>query len=150
MIYLGCDPGQRTGIAFFVVDDDSVILINTKEIYGGVDGFVEWWETARTALTATPARIVYEGFVTREGKFGVDHEPERVIGALKALANRDGIPIVERAPAGRKRQMPDAALKRLGLYVSGEKNRNVREAVRHVASHLKTMKNPVVLDAFRA
>jgi hypothetical protein len=149
VIYLGIDPGKRSGIAFIMADDDAVILMNTKEVYGGEKGFVAWWEDARTALTAIPMRIVYEGFSTREGKHGVDHTPERVIGALKALANRDGLTITERPPAGRKRQMPDAALKRLNLYVPGEANRNVREAVRHVASHLKTMKNPVILEAFK-
>ena len=150
MIYLGCDPGKRTGIAFVMADDDAVILMNTKEVYGGEEGFVVWWEDARTALTAIPMRIVYEEFTNREGKHGVDHTPERVIGALKALASRDGLTLIPRPPAGRKKQMPDAALKRLGLYVSGEANRNVREAVRHVTAYLKAQKNPVVLQAFRA
>lgn len=150
MIYLGIDPGKRTGIAFIMVDDDAVILMNTKEIYGGENGFVEWWEMARTALTAMPMTIVYEGFTNREGKFGVDHTPERVIGALKALANRDGLPLVERAPAGRKKQMPDAVMRELGMYLAGEPNRNAREAVRHVAAHLKSQKHPTVLQAFQA
>jgi hypothetical protein len=149
VIYLGIEPGVRTGIAFILADDDAVILMNTKEVYGGEEGFVAWWEDARTALTAIPMRIVYEGFSAREGKHGVDHTPERVIGALKALANRDGLTIIERPPSGRKKQMPDTALKRLGLYVPGEANRNVREAVRHVAAYLKAQKNPVVLDVFR-
>jgi len=149
MIYLGCDPGRRTGVAFIMADDDAVILMNTKEVYGGEEGFVAWWEDARTALTAVPTTVVFEGFATREGKHGVDHMPERVIGALKALANRDGIPLVERAPAGRKKQVSDAVLKRMGCYLSGEANRNAREAVRHVIAYLKVQKHPAILEAFK-
>ncbi len=148
MIYLGCDPGVRTGICFIMADDDAVILMNTKEIYGGVEGFVTWWGEARTALTAVPMQIVYEEFVTREGKFGVDHEPERVIGALKALASRDGLTLIPRPPSGRKKQVSDLILKRLGLYLPGEPNRNAREAVRHCVAYLKAQKHPAVLAAF--
>lgn len=150
MIYLGIDPGQRSGIAFLMADDDAVILMNTKEIYGGVEGFVAWWEDARTALTAIPMTIVYEEFVTREGKFGVDHEPERVIGALKALASRDGLTLIARPPSGRKKQMPDSAMKKLGMYLGGESQRNAREAVRHTLAFLKSQKHPAVLKAFQA
>jgi hypothetical protein len=149
VIYLGIDPGSRTGIAFVMADDDAVVLMNTREVYGGEEGFVEWWELARTGLTGVPITVVYEGFTNREGKHGIDHTPERVIGALKALANRDGLTLIERPPAARLKQMPDRAMKNLGMYLPGKANRNAREATRHVLSYLKSQLHPEVLKAFR-
>jgi hypothetical protein len=128
----------------------SVSLNAYYDIPGGAEGFIQWWGTQHMDYDAEDMTIVFEGFTLREGKHGVDLTPRDVIGALKALASRDGIPWVERAPAGRKKQASDAILKRLGLYLPGEANRNAREAVRHVTAYLKAQKNPTVLGAFRA
>jgi hypothetical protein len=147
MIYLGIDPGVRTGIAWISTDNDELVLLGSTEVYDGADGLIGWWGGPRWAVA--PDLIVFEGFTLREGKNGVDITPRDVIGALKANASRDGIPWAERASAGRKKQVSDAVLKRLGLYLAGEPNRNAREAVRHVICHLKTLKHPVVLSAFR-
>lgn len=147
-LYLGCDPGSRNGLAWLFVDETGIALANYHDVPNGVDGFIEWWDERKHVMQDFSVTCVYEGFVTREGKFGIDHTPERVIGALKALATRDGVDLVERPPAGRKRQVPDEVLKRMGLYLAGEKNRNAREAVRHVAAYLKSQKHPRVLEAF--
>jgi hypothetical protein len=127
---------------------NSITLNAHYDVPGGADGFISWWRE-NMDYDADHREIIFEGFTLREGKNGVDITPRDVIGALKANASRDGIPWVERAPAGRKKQVSDAVLKRLELYLGGEPNRNAREAVRHVICHLKTLKHPVVLDAFR-
>lgn len=147
MIYLGIDPGVRSGIAIIATDAYDLTLLKHEEVPNGAEGFIEWWNGLYRP--ATPDLIIFEGFTLREGKHGVDLTPRDVIGALKANASRDGIPWVERAPAGRKKQVSDAALKRLGLYLGGEANRNAREAVRHVTAYLKSQKNPTVLQAFQ-
>ncbi len=146
MIYLGIDPGRRTGAAVVVDYGTRLYLSEHSDIPGGAEGFIDWWHHSTYAC---PDLIIFEGFTLREGKSGVDITPRDVIGAIKALADNSRIPTVERAPAGRKKQVSDAFLKRLGLYLAGEPNRNAREAVRHVICHLKTLKHPVVLDAFR-
>lgn len=151
MIYLGIDPGVRSGHAWFYADDLTLELIAAGEIYDGADGFIKWWNSPRRiGAPDTPDLIVFEGFTLREGKHGLDITPRDVIGALKALADREGIPVVERPPAGRKKQVPDRILKRLGLYLPGEANRNAREAIRHTIAHLKAQKHPAVLQAFQA
>ncbi|UXO93849.1 resolvase [Pseudanabaena phage Pan2] len=147
-LYLGIDPGKRTGVAWIHVYGTEITPVGHSEIYDGDSGFIGWWDGPR--WPGTPDTIIFEGFTTREGKFGIDHTPERVIGALKALATRDGVDLIERPPAGRKRQVPDGVLRRLGMYLPGEPNRNAREAVRHIVAYLKSQKHPTVLEAFNA
>lgn len=149
MIYLGIDPGVRTGACWIMATKGSVTLTAYYDIPGGAEGFIEWWGTQHMNVDAGDITIVFEGFTLREGKNGVDITPRDVIGALKALASRDGILTVERPPAGRKKQVSDRILKRLGLYLPGEANRNAREAVRHCIAYLKSQKNPAVLQAFQ-
>lgn len=149
-LYLGIDPGKRTGACWIMVNKGGISLNSYYDIPGGVEGFVQWWGAQHMQYDAQDITCIYEGFTTREGKFGIDHTPERVIGALKALASRDGVDLIERAPAGRKRQVPDEVLKSMGLHLAGERNRNAREAVRHVVAYLKSQKHPAVLAAFDA
>lgn len=149
MLYMGLDPGSRNGLAWLLVDDTSIALANYHDVPGGAEGFIEWWgEHSHVFDHWKPVTCVFEGFTLREGKYGVDITPRDVIGALKALAARDGIDLIERPPAARKRQVPDGVLKRLGLYLPGEPNRNAREAVRHCVAYLKAQKHPAVLAAF--
>ncbi len=150
-IYLGIDPGLRTGACLLAVSGDSILLAFHWDIPGGAEGFIEWWNqhVPKRQDGMLPATCVYESFTLREGKYGVDITPRDVIGALKALANRDGVDLIERPPAARKRQVPDEVLRRMGLYLAGEPNRNAREAVRHVVAYLKSQKHPRVLEAFQ-
>lgn len=145
-LYLGIDPGKRTGACWIIVNKSDILLNSYYDIPGGDEGFIAWWDERKYFME--DVTCIYEGFTTREGKFGIDHTPERVIGALKALAARDGVDLIERPPAGRKRQVPDEVLRRLGMYLPGEPSRNAREAVRHVVAYLKSQKHPTVLEAF--
>lgn len=147
-LYLGIDPGKRTGACWILVNKSDISLNFYYDIPGGDEGLIAWWNAQHMQYDAQDITCIFEGFTTREGKYGIDHTPERVIGALKALASRDGVDLIERPPAGRKRQVPDEVLKRMGLYLPGEPNRNAREAVRHVVAYLKSQKHPTVLEAF--
>ncbi len=149
MILLGIDPGVRSGIAFLSVTDDAIELVEQRDIPGGLAGFDNWWQGESLVINGQGvSRIIMEDFITREGKFGVDHTPERIIGAVTTLANQLRIPLTLRPPSGRLRQVPDVVLKRMGLHLQGKANRNAKEAVRHCVAWLKAQKHPVVLRAF--
>ena len=148
-LYLGCDPGKRTGLAWLFVDETGIALANYHDVPNGVDGFIEWWDERKHVMQDWNVTCVYESFTLREGKYGVDITPRDVIGALKALATRDGVDLIERPPAARLKQMPDRVMKKIGMYLPGKQNRNAREAVRHVLSYLKSQRHPEVLKAFR-
>lgn len=127
MRVLAIDPGVRTGAALIeVIDNEAPTLVGFWEIYNGLDGFQEWW-----AIRPEYDILVAEDFDHREGVRGVDHTPERILGWLSTWT-----PILQK-PAGRKRMVSDDALKRLGLYLPGERQRNAREAVRHAVIWLK-------------
>lgn len=145
---LGIDPGKRTGICWIYSAGNQVALGNWFDVPDGVGGAISWWHHNRPVITNSDFTIVMEDFTTREGKFGIDHTPERVIGAVKALADIHGIEVIMRPPAGRLKQVPDAVLRRLGVYLAGKANRNAKEAVRHCVAVLKARKHPVVLAAF--
>jgi len=145
---LGVDPGQRTGICCIYFAPGSVQLGSYFDIPNGVSGVLEWWTRHLPTIKASSCTIVMEDFTTREGKFGIDHTPERVIGAVKALADMHGIKVIMRPPAGRLKQVPDAVLRRLGVHLAGKGNRNAKEAVRHCVAVLKARKHPAVLAAF--
>jgi hypothetical protein len=127
MIVLGVDPGERTGVALLRVPDDSLPeLIEYHEVRGGLEGFRMWWETRPVHDV-----LVVEDFILRPGVKGVNTTPLQIIGFLQSYKPE------MQPPAGRKKAVSDAVLKRLGLYLPGEPLRNAREAVRHAVWYLK-------------
>src|SRR5665647_325289 len=127
MRVLGIDPGERTGVALVDVSTEQApVLLMHEEVYGGLSGFSVWWEDRPDYDV-----LVCEDFLLRQGLHGVNLEPVRIIAFLEPYA-----PVMQ-PPAGRKKAVSDNALKRLGLYLPGEKQRNAREAVRHVVWFLK-------------
>lgn len=144
-ILLGIDPGKRTGICWIAVNEDNISLEGYEEIQNGLKGFLVWLSNLSAENVDL---IVCESFSTREGTHGVDTTPLEVIGSLSFFANTNGVRLEMRPPSGRIRQVPDLIMKKLGFYLPGKKNRNCREAIRHVLCHLKAQKNLVVLDAF--
>lgn len=114
--------------------DTPVRLLLATDVGGGVEGFIEWIDAYQPA---TLEFIVYEDFVLREGKHGVDLEPLKVIGALHVLAHELEIPLHKQSPGGRLKAVSDADLASLGMCFSGNKDRNVKEAARHGVWHMK-------------
>lgn len=128
MIILSIDPGKRTGVAVVRADDGPPELLHREEVYGGLDGFKEWWPKGIDYDV-----LIVENYIPRAGVSQKDSgDPQRVIGWLSQFD-----PLL-RPPAGRKRAVSDDALKRLGMYLPGEPNRNAREAIRHAIGYLKS------------
>lgn len=125
---LSIDPGKRTGVAVVTFDDETAPVLEQKwEVYGGLEGFKNFWGLLKPEYDI----LLCEKFTPREGVKGIDYTPMGTIGWLSQFD-----PIMQ-PPAGRKKAVPDSALKRLGLYLPGEPNRNAREAVRHAVWYLK-------------
>lgn len=117
---------MRTGVALLDVPNDKApILISHEEVYGGLSGFHEWWQNRPDYDV-----LVVEDYIVRRGVPG-NVEPLRIIGYLHPYT-----PVLQ-PPAGRKQAVSDDVLKRLGLYLPGEPQRNAREAVRHAVLWLK-------------
>ena len=126
MRLLSIDPGLRTGVALLdVPNDEPPTLVFHEEVHGGLPGFHEWWD-----LRPDYDVLVCEDYIPRRGIPG-NVEPLKIIGYLLPFA-----PVLQ-SPAGRKKAVSDDVLKRLGLYLPGEPNRNAREAIRHGIVYLK-------------
>lgn len=130
MRILAVDPGVRSGVALLDVPNTKPpVLMSHEDISGGLSGFHEWWD-----LRPSYDVLVVEDYIPRRGVPG-NQEPQRIIGYLYPYT-----PVLQ-APAGRKQAVSDDVLKRLGLYLPGEPNRNAREAVRHGIWWLKKQRH---------
>jgi hypothetical protein len=129
LIYLGIDPGERTGVAYLdVAEDAAPVLIHYEEVYGGLEGFKMWWETKPIDYD----KLIAEQYIVRQGTSQKNsYAPMHIVGFLSQFD-----PILQ-VPAGRRVSVSDAVLKRLGVHLPGERLRNAREAVRHVIWRLK-------------
>lgn len=76
--------------------------------------------------------IIYEGYALRRSSakamIGSEFETPQVIGVIKWIAHKAGIPTVKQSPA-QKKFFGDDRLKKLGLYDRGQ--RHSRDSVRH-------------------
>ncbi len=127
--FLAVDPGKRTGVALLNYGTATPVrLLESWDVPFGVNGFIHWYVENEPA---TLEFIVYEDFILREGKHGVELEPLKVIGALHVLAHELEIPLHSQPPSGRLKAVNDEALARLDMRFSGNKDRNVKEAARH-------------------
>ena len=132
---LAVDPGRRSGVSLVTYGEaDPVRLLASWDVPGGVEGFISWVVENEPAVLEC---VVYEDFILREGKHGVDLEPLKVIGALHVLAHELQIPLHPQPPAGRLKAVSDEAMARLGMTFSGNKDRNIKESARHSVWFLK-------------
>ena len=81
---LSFDPGGTTGFASLGYDKSDVWLIESGQITGGLEGFIDWW--IEMDIEPTEFTLVCESFSLREGIHGVNLAPCYVIGALQALS----------------------------------------------------------------
>lgn len=146
---LAIDPGKRTGIALMHFElDEAVEVVATWDVKGGVGGFIDWSDDHQVAFAESGVLadmfIVFENFVTREGKHGVGTDASEVIGALRYWAHYMAMPAVPQPAHGRLQAVPDEVLDKIYTF-SGNVDRNVKEAARHAiwylknASHLPTI-----------
>jgi hypothetical protein len=137
MLILGIDPGMRTGIALISAQTDQpATLLFSEEVSGGLAGFEQWWNDRPDYDI-----LVCEDFIPRQGVHGIVHEPNRIIGFLHPW-----FPVMQ-PPAGRKKAVSNDVLKRLGMYLPGEPQRNALEAVRHAVVYLKAHRHIPTLRA---
>lgn len=131
MIYLGIDPGERTGVAVLDVPEDATpVLIAYWEVTGGFEGFKKFWNGPDLPVFN---RLVVEEYIIRGG---VPQNHARDPLAIVAYLADHSTPILQ-PPAGRRVSVSDDVLRRLGVYLPGRGLRNAREAVRHVIWRLK-------------
>ena len=149
MLVLGIDPGQRTGIALVDCHELKLWLDYRADVPDSVDGFLGFMVEQQLLVTQADVWVI-EDFILREGKHGVSDDASRVIGAALALAHVWGVKTSLRAPGGRTRQVPDRVLHNLfgkDAFV-GNKDRNIKEAVRHTVGYAKAQGVKAVLEAF--
>lgn len=84
-IYIGFDPGKATGYAAF----QDAQLIESQVIYGGFEGFEEWWgANIDHGPISLADSIVVERYIPLEGFRGIDQTYSLEIqGAIRALAS---------------------------------------------------------------
>ena len=152
MLILGIDPGVRNGICLINYGTpERVPALDSwwVDVPGSVDGFLEFMLANEFSVRHADVWVI-ESFVPREGKHGVSDDASRVIGAALALAHVWGVKTSLRAPGGRTRQVPDRVLHNLfgkDAFV-GNKDRNIKEAVRHTVGYAKAQGVKAVLEAF--
>ena len=124
MRYISIDPGQNCGYSTWKGRD----RLDQGEL--GITDFLTMLEdmVGRGELDL----IIYEGYALRRSSakamIGNEFETPQVIGVIKWIAYKAGIPTVKQSPA-QKKFFGDDRLKKLGLYDRGQ--RHSRDSVRH-------------------
>jgi len=137
------DPRGDTGIVFIEYTDATPAhALGGWAVQGGIEGFRDWVETHidddEFVWPGTPSAyepidtVIVEQFIDRQIG-GADRSALLVEGIVRYLW-----PDVVLSPAsGKNTAVPDATLKRLGLYDDDSHHHDVREASRHAVRWLK-------------
>lgn len=142
------DPRGHTGIVLLgYTETEPVTLLGAWAEPGGVDAFRDWYlrTVSQNKYVETPPAfpceptdqfcidtVVVEQFVDRQIR-GADRSPMLVEGVVRFLW-----PGVHLSPAsGYKTAVPDAALKNLGLWLTGDHHNDRISAARHGVRWLK-------------
>ena len=120
---LAIDPGGTTGIAYLAHDGQ----FGTGQLANGFDGFADWmteqyWE----AFDA----IVIENFIPRPGAKSQQLDALHIIGAVKFMCRKHGVPLIIQSPANAKSFSTNDKLTAAGWYTVGEDHG--RDAARHL------------------
>lgn len=142
---LGIDPGGKggdTGVVFISYSDTQpATLVDSVAVHDGFDGFCEWWSDF-TRRNEIPDTVVVETFVNY-GRPGADLSPLLIEGVVRYF-----YPEAVLSPAsGKNKSVPDAVLKRLGVYMPGDHHRDRTEAARHVVRWLRNQNHIPTLRA---
>lgn len=135
------DPRGHTGISLIGYDEiNHAHALAGWAVQGGVDGFRDWYAYLPSELDPASSRwvepkfdtVIVEQFIDRQIR-GADRSALLVEGVVRYLW-----PNVVLSPAsGKNTAVPDATLKRLGLYDDKSHHHDVREANRHAVRWLK-------------
>lgn len=84
---LGLDPGKQTGWARFLDEE----MMDSGSIGGGLEGFMDWWDTGAGGPVGAGLHVICERFVPEVGLGGADQAWSLEIqGAVKLLARQNG------------------------------------------------------------
>lgn len=122
MRYISIDPGQTIGYS---------VWNGTERVEQGELGIAEFLHKLEEKVGELDL-IIYESYALRRSSakamIGNEFETPQVIGVIKWIAYKAGIPTVKQSPA-QKKFFGDDRLKKLGLYDRGQ--RHSRDSVRH-------------------
>lgn len=135
--WLAIDPGHATGWSRWTLDGTGAPLERTAFglVRGGVLGLLEGIDEMLEGVDL----VVCEQFSLDSRTKVPNMEPMLIEGALIAECRRRGIEIVWQ-PNTAKRQVPDAALKAAGLWLTGKDvawrdGDDVNDSARHAIAH---------------
>lgn len=84
---LGLDPGKQTGWARFLDEE----MMDSGSIGGGLEGFMDWWDTGAGGPVGAGLHVICERFVPEAGLGGEDQAWSLEIqGAVRLLARQRG------------------------------------------------------------
>lgn len=136
-ILISIDPGKASGFAVLDYTD----LDNIKIIYSDELEQYETSETVENLLTEevdAEYEIVMEKFTitsqTGKNSNGENWSPE-IIGSVRYLAQREGVPFAIQTPAEAKNFVPNDRLKAIGIWHKGGEG-HARDALRHGVLYL--------------
>lgn len=122
MRYISIDPGETIGYS---------VWNGTERVEQGELGITEFLHKLEEKVGELDL-IIYESYALRRSSakamIGNEFETPQVIGIIKWIAYKAGIPTVKQSPA-QKKFFGDDRLKKLGLYDRGQ--RHSRDSVRH-------------------
>ena len=122
MRYISIDPGETVGYS---------VWNGTERVEQGELGITEFLHKLEEKVGELDL-IIYESYALRRSSakamIGNEFETPQVIGVIKWIAYKAGIPTVKQSPA-QKKFFGDDRLKKLGLYDRGQ--RHSRDSVRH-------------------
>jgi hypothetical protein len=124
---VGIDPGKATGIAVWrdgALDLGLTGEYTLEQAFSFLDRFcgdvehqqVEWFTISERTI-----------------KTDIDYTAIHLIGAIQYAAWRCGNTLSYSSPAEVKRQFPDAALRKAGMW---HRSDHARDAIRHLCRHL--------------
>ena len=144
-LYLAFDPGGTTGIAWFVLDNDTGSWrFGCDQVEGRYEA--ETWAAQTLGLSDRDTTVIVERWDVRANTHQLTNQddPRYIIGYLDGICHAlPSVTYVEQTPAQAKRFASDGKLKRLGWYEPGKDH--ARDAARHLLTFLAKDPGPAGL-----
>lgn len=149
MMVVGLDPGKSTGIVICSYSETEPLSVLEKIVtHNGIDGFSDWWHSCGDSLSE--AEWAVESFVLRgSNDFVADLSGVEIIGFLKGMK----LPHLSLQARTLKPLVPDALLKKHGLWVTGKEvnhtdGRDVLDAEIHALVYMMKKKHGPTLRKY--
>jgi len=126
VIFVGIDPGNMTGLAWWSLGDTAP---TAEEIPAAQMGNVLRRRLAMFPV-GTPVRITGERYTISSGVLTPQPAALEVMGVVKDMAQLHGVPLHWAQPKDAKRSYPDKILRQLGWYIrtkDGHANDGMRQ-----------------------